>query len=380
MKPFEFRKYDKQLFYIDLTLLDPNLGGGLTFLKSVLPDLVREFENITQMVFIGDKDLIKNYIGDFDKVMFVSIPRIENRIVRIIKSWRVYGSIDRLARDTPAIIWGPLNCLGYRKVRHLFGVVTIHDIMVIRHPEFYSLFQRIFRRHQLAIALKNADEVLSVSNFTKTEIENVNLGFDIKARIQTIYEGIIFDKLAEIDCDGKFDPFLLFVGVGRKNKNLDFLIRSFDLLIKIYGWDGYLKIVGSVSSKDIKRLKEISDYPDRIRFAGFVSDQDLQLAYSQCSAFVFPSLYEGFGLPPVEAFYAGAKVVASNIGAVREVCGDFAVFFDVGSELDCAEKINQCLLDEDIKRPEREKILSRKFDNKNSVENYRKFFNNIFSE
>ena len=375
MKRFEFKNYGKPLFFVDLTLLTPGLGGGLTFIRSVLPEIVREFEATACVVFIGDEGLIQKCVGDFETVMLLSVRRSKVRLVDILNSRRVYRMIDRLAKDCPAIVWGPLNCLGYRKTENLFCVVTIHDIMVLRHPEFYTLIQRKFRTFQLNLALKNADEVISVSNFTKSEIEDATAKWDTKLSVQTIYEGIVFQDKGEVKSNS--DPFLLFVGVGRKNKNLDFLIRSFDLLVQDYDWDGYLSIVGSISSKDTKRLQRVSAFPHRIRFKGFISDEDLYTAYSKCAAFVFPSIYEGFGLPPVEAYLAGAKVVASNIGAVKEVCKDFAILFDVGSESDCAEKIHRCLHEETLSNDERMELLLPKFDNRLAIENYKSFFRNI---
>jgi glycosyltransferase involved in cell wall biosynthesis len=135
---------------------------------------------------------------------------------------------------------------------------------------------------------------------------------------------------------GVDEDFLLFVGTIEPRKNLLNLIRAFeDVLTKtslrpqlvIAGQEGWLtdELFGHVKSRD---------FGDRLRWTGYVSDEDLRSLYSSCRAFIYPSIYEGFGLPPLEAMACGAPVISSRIPSIMEVLGDAAYLVspaDVGA-------------------------------------------------
>jgi glycosyltransferase involved in cell wall biosynthesis len=120
---------------------------------------------------------------------------------------------------------------------------------------------------------------------------------------------------------------ILYVGNTRPHKNLSTLLKAFALYCKNGAGACTLTIVGRdiFDTHPLKRLCRQLGIHDRVRFLGFVTQEDLPLIYHHASLFAFPSLYEGFGLPPLEAMACGTPVVASNIPALREVLGDAAV-------------------------------------------------------
>ena len=137
-------------------------------------------------------------------------------------------------------------------------------------------------------------------------------------------------------------PFLLYVGNIKPHKNLNRLIDAFSKLLNKIPHD--LIIVGKMTgfitpdNKVINRSKKLSD---RIIFKGKVSNKILKQYFSQADIFIFPSIYEGFGLPPLEAMAAGVPVVASKAASIPEVCGDAVFYFDAYNTDDIAEKILQ---------------------------------------
>ena len=104
-----------------------------------------------------------------------------------------------------------------------------------------------------------------------------------------------------------------------------------------------------IPSLDMKLVKKSKNYPDRIIFTGLVSDKDLKQYFRQADVFVFPSLYEGFGFPPLESMAAGTPVISSNAASIPEVCGDAALYFDPYDIDDMAEKILKMISDQSVK-------------------------------
>jgi glycosyltransferase involved in cell wall biosynthesis len=120
------------------------------------------------------------------------------------------------------------------------------------------------------------------------------------------------------------DNFLLFVGTIEPRKNLLTLIRSFENLLRNTTLRPQLVIAGEEGwlTDELFDYVKLRDFGDRVRWTGYVSDDDLCALYSACRAFIYPSIYEGFGLPPLEAMACGAPVISSNIPSITEVLGD----------------------------------------------------------
>jgi glycosyltransferase involved in cell wall biosynthesis len=122
---------------------------------------------------------------------------------------------------------------------------------------------------------------------------------------------------------GVAEEFVLFVGTVEPRKNLLALVRAFDLLTRETDLRPQLVIAGQKGwlTEELYELVERSPSASRILFTGYVTDEELRALYSACRVFVYPSLYEGFGLPPLEAMSCGAPVVASRIPVIEETCG-----------------------------------------------------------
>ncbi|HEX5833717.1 MAG TPA: glycosyltransferase family 1 protein, partial [Pyrinomonadaceae bacterium] len=116
------------------------------------------------------------------------------------------------------------------------------------------------------------------------------------------------------------DEFLLFVGTIEPRKNLSMLLNAFDDVLRTTDLRPQLVIAGKVGWKvdDVLAQARQSSIQDRVRLIGFVADEDLRALYSSCRAFVYPSVYEGFGLPPLEAMACGAPVIASRVPSIKE--------------------------------------------------------------
>ena len=223
-------------------------------------------------------------------------------------------------------------------------IVTIHDIIYLKFPVSYSY--RKYYEIVFPLMLKYSKHIITVSEFSKGEIANY-YGID-EERISVIYNGV----------NGKFKPrkthttekYILSVSSIAHHKNFINLIKAYQRLktknIKLY-------IVGGLNDKifgkESRRIVENIRGNENIKFLGRVSDDELVELYSNALCFVYPSLYEGFGIPPLEAQACGCPVVLSDIPVFREVYGSSAVYFNPLDPQDIADKIDFVLSDSKLR-------------------------------
>lgn len=181
-----------------------------------------------------------------------------------------------------------------------------------------------------------SDLVVTVSEFSRSRIESI---FKTpESRLCICYNGIsdVFQNAAEPSCDvkQKYDlpeKYILCLSTVEPRKNMSLLIKAFDSLKKKNLINSDLVIVGRKGWKLEQAVGDASLLTDNVHFTGFVEDSDLPFIYRNANYFVFPSLYEGFGIPVIEAMSQGTVVVSSDATSLPEVAGDAAVYFESNS-------------------------------------------------
>ena len=213
------------------------------------------------------------------------------------------------------------------------AVTTIYDMTYMRFPE--TMMRRNYLRLKTGMeqAVQRADHIITISEFSKNEICSF---LDVPPeRIDVIYcaapvkgESAEFIDVSEKYCINK--PFILFVGSVEPRKNLVRLIQAFDKLKSKFQIPHQLVLAGGKGwqNEAIFETASASDYKDSIVFTGFVSSKEKSTLYENASVFVFPSVYEGFGIPPLEAMQWGCPVVCSNAASLPEAVGDAAEYID----------------------------------------------------
>jgi glycosyltransferase involved in cell wall biosynthesis len=222
-------------------------------------------------------------------------------------------------------------------------VVTIHDLTHTLFPgkKKSHFIRRVGYNMIMLSSVRRSQKIIAVSQSTKNEIRQ-HFGL-ADNRIAVIYEGFndnyrVMDRdeaLAKVANRYKITrPFILYVGVWRRYKNLPALARVFDRLVEGRGYDLELVLAGDPDPfyPEIGEQVNSIKHKDRIRAVGRVSDEDLKYLYNSCRLFVLPSHAEGFGLTALEAAACGAPVAASDIPTLREVLGQGAEFFDPDNE------------------------------------------------
>ncbi|HAR55046.1 TPA: hypothetical protein DCR79_02035 [Patescibacteria group bacterium] len=223
--------------------------------------------------------------------------------------------------------------------RQIPSVVTIHDLTLWRFSgrTQKSWWHKLAYRLVIRQACKNARAIIAITEATKRDIVQL-LGID-PAKITVIYEAVA-DRYKPINDTDKIEefkrkfniarPYILYVGQWRQHKNIVRLIRAFYLLKRRYGLDYQLVLAGKIDQKAPEVLATIQQLglKSDVILTGYIPDVDLPYLYNGAEMFVFPSLYEGFGLPPLEAMACGTPVVASSASCMPEVLGKAAEYFD----------------------------------------------------
>ena len=221
---------------------------------------------------------------------------------------------------------------------HCPAVVTIHDCIHLRFPQYLpSRTGVVYAKWMMRSAAHKARRVLTVSQASKDDILSyLHVPAD---KVDVIYNALD-ERLAAAPTEQDLArvrerfllnaPFVLYAGNIKPHKNVDRLIQAFATVRERVPGDLKLLIIGDELSKypNLRRLVHRYHLHPHVRFLGFVPDETLAALYRMASVFVFPSLYEGFGLPPLEAMAAGAPVVTSNVSSLPEVVGDAALLID----------------------------------------------------
>ncbi|MGB9637550.1 MAG: glycosyltransferase family 4 protein, partial [Microgenomates group bacterium] len=224
-------------------------------------------------------------------------------------------------------------------VRSAKKITTIHDFAVFKYPETFAVRggHNIIKnqKRKLFFTKRECDLIICVSETTKQDAKEILKIPEKKLRV--IYEAadpLYFPrKKEEIQAvKEKFNitgEYLLCVGTREPRKNLDRVIMAFAEISRVYS-DLNLVIAGKYGwGDDSSRFKvQSSKLGSRVKILGFVEKEDLAALYSGAMAFVYPSLYEGFGLPILEAMVCGCPVVTSNVGSMKEVAGEAALLID----------------------------------------------------
>lgn len=216
-------------------------------------------------------------------------------------------------------------------------VLSVMDTYESVCPERFGFAKRFFMRFALSMSGRNARSIIAISDNTRNDIARY-YPF-LKGKTTRVYLGVEPVQLPLERQVLPADPFL-FVGTIEPGKNLVVAVQAMARYCE-RGGNRTLEVVGAQGWGDrhVRKTVEQCGLGDKIRFLGHISDHDLISKYSSAFAFVFPSLYEGFGLPVVEAMAAGCPVIAANNSAIPEAGGTAALYFDARFPVELAEQM-----------------------------------------
>lgn len=290
-------------------------------------------------------------------------PTFENYFVKQCPfpfAWMQTRFAWELFREVSDRLFLPVQAVPLFIPRSVEVTVTIHDLAFKKYPETFPKLDLWKLNFLLNAAVKRADKLIAVSQSTKNDllqffpnlkeecIKVVHHGFDEEFFSTQLSVEEIDETLSRYDLHT--GNYVLYVGALQPRKNLVRLIEAFDIAKKNIP-EMKLVLAGETAwlASDIFSARERSEYKNDIILSGRVSFEELRALYQGARVFAFPSLYEGFGLPILEAFASGVPVLSSNNSSLQEVGGDAALYADALSVNDIAEKLKRLWSEEKLR-------------------------------
>lgn len=343
---------------IDARALTKNKAGIGTYTYKII-EYLNKYDKENNYVLFSNKDVIIDFALNENW-------KIYKKDSKIGTFW-IYFILPKILKNNNIdIFWGTQHCLPKRnkytkKIRY---VLTIHDIAIKKFKNVGSLYNTIIQKLILKKSCKNANKIIAVSKSTKKDLIDI-LGVD-KDKIQVIYEGIEqknnenkFDSKIENEIIEKYglerNKYIFFLSTIEPRKNLITAVKAFDLL-KEKAENLKFVISGGKGWKCKETLDRIqnSKFKEDIILTGYISNEEKEILFKNTIAFIYPSLYEGFGIPVLEAMKNGAIVITSNNSSLPEVGGKSAFYLNNATdELELSKLINKCLKLSDEERKKR---------------------------
>lgn len=336
---------------INAVMYSQSLGGAATYIRNLVRAAIAT-PDPTLEIRVYASPLLRAQFGEQPRLYPtpLSATRPVNRILSEMMYWPFV-----LKKHNIDLFHSPISYIPPGV--NIPAIVTLHDLRVYHYPETYTPSRRKFLQKILPRSARKAVNIITISNHTKQDIIRT---LDIPSeKITVIHEGIDLakfqkrypqDRIAALKQKYRLSgQYILAVGHLEPRKNYIRLLEAFSILKENYHLPHSLVIVGQENwyYQDIyKRVRELN-LEQQVHFTGYVADPDLAFLYQNAEVYIAPSLFEGFGLTPLESMAAGVPVAASNCTSHPEVCGDAALYFDPFDVEDMAETIVQ-LLDKEV--------------------------------
>jgi len=288
--------------------------------------------------------------GDWNKVNITVRTWNLPKWARILRMLWAQSALPLMAKkDEIDLFWSPAHRLPRHLPSSITSVVTIHDLVWKHAPETMRPFSQKLDARLMPEAIKMADWVIAVSKWTaKDLIVEVP---EAEQKTSVIYEAGFLTSSQLISNGNLDEKYLLFVGTLEPRKNLPRLLKAYSLLSYAIKDEYSLIIVGGKGwgEDDINSIVKQLDIEKYVQILGYLSDKELASVYQEASMLVMPSLYEGFGLPLLEAMSVGVPVVTSNISSMPEIVGDAAVLVDPYNVNSIKEGVEKVLTDSKLR-------------------------------
>jgi glycosyltransferase involved in cell wall biosynthesis len=317
-------------------------------------------------------EILSEYYADNQYILFAPKQRTSKRLKTILSRenvtfvfprgisrlfpslWRVFGMKRTIKKNQIDIFIGLSNELPVGIWRTgAQSIVIIHDLIFMRYPQYYKLIDRLIYRIKFRYACRIANQVIAVSECTKRDIISF---FNIPAeKIEVVYQGCHPDFQKEATAEKKKEitekyhlppRFLLNVGSIEARKNLLLIVQA----LKNLPEDIHLVAVGKPTSyqSEVEKYARKSGLQSRLHLLNNVDFEDLPALYQSAALFIYPSFYEGFGIPVIEALTGGTPVIAATGSCLEEAGGAGSLYVNPNDDAELAERIKEILNNKEL--------------------------------
>ena len=268
--------------------------------------------------------------------------------------WRTMGIVKDIRKEGIGLYHGLSNELPFHIDRTgAKSIVTIHDLIFLKYPQFYSWVDRLIYNTKAKYACKVADRIIAVSECTKRDIVS-NYGID-PSKISVVYQGcfpIFKEKVTDMkkaEVKNRYslpENYLLSLGSIEERKNILLVVKALKQIPDIHFF-----AIGKKKeyAQRVQQYAEDNGLGDRVHLVSNVPLTDLPAILQSAKIFIYPSLYEGFGIPIIEAMNSGVPVIAATGSCLEESGGPNTIYIDPHSEDELAFEVNRLLQDDDAK-------------------------------
>lgn len=323
-----------------LSYSDSYRNGGISrYIRHLLTAIARQPGQHEYTVFVNGQETVKRLRQEQEQaaqIEYIPVNWPENRPAsRVVWEQRNLPALLRERRIE--VFHSPANVLPEMLPGECASVVTLHDLAFLLYPEVLTRAKRVYHRIFTTRSLRRATLIIAVSNSTKEDA--VKLVGIAPGRVQTVYT-CIDERFSNVITNeekqtfyrehGLDDGFLLYLGTLEPRKNIPTLLEAYRELREVYSRKEKLALVGGKGwlYDEIFAKAQSLGLASEVLFPGYVSNEEQLLWYHGASAFAYPSLYEGFGLPVAESLACGVPVVTSNVSSLPEAGGDLALIVD----------------------------------------------------
>jgi glycosyltransferase involved in cell wall biosynthesis len=338
-------------------------GGISRYIRYLLTALANQPGPHEYTIFVNGQEVIDHLSEAIGKdvtgqtqITYVPVSWPESRPISRV-AWEQLKLPTLLHEKRIDVFHSPANVLPERLPCSCAGVVTLHDMAFLRYPHVLTRSKRVYHRTFTMHSLRRATMIIADSNSTKQDA--IELAGIPANHIRTVYP-CIDERFSNVILDEEIQSFrqeygltmgyLLYLGTLEPRKNITTLIEAYAQLRKIYGREEKLVLAGGkgwLFDSIFQRVQELG-LESEVLFPGFVSDAEQLLWYHSASVFVYPSLYEGFGMPVTEALACGVPVVTSNVSSLPEAGITLALTVDPHDPEAMARAILKALTDETL--------------------------------
>jgi len=332
-------------------------GGVSRYIRYLLTEVAKRPGQHEYTVFVNGQDVVERLEalnGRHPQITYLSAPWSESQPAARI-GWEQFTLPALIRQKQLAVFHSPVNVLPERLPQRCAGVVTLHDLAFLRFPDVLTRPKRVYHRIFTVRSIQRAAKVIAVSESTRQDaIKLVGVPAE---RVETVYtcidERFSHTPTPEVvqafrERQGLAQGYLLYLGTLEPRKNIPTLIEAYAQLRTTYGRTEKLVLAGGkgwLYDAIFDRIGQLG-LESEVIFPGYVADTEQELWYAAAAAFVYPSLYEGFGIPVTEALVCGIPVVTSTVSSLPEAGADIALTVDPLDGAAMAAAMHTALTDE----------------------------------